>query len=85
MTESPEKPIYKAVETLDFGRTTGRVAYHVAGDLPPLAMPGAEWRPDPTFDEKTALDTDPGLKRVLVAARANGAVMYTPLAGPEKV
>lgn len=65
----------KFLEGLDFGRVTNQVAYAEDPANLPEPMPGARWREDEKFNERSALDDDPELARVFERARTRGCAI----------
>jgi len=67
--------LLKFVESLAYGKRTGRVAYvHGVGTLPkPLA--GAEWSEDKKFNAANELLAEPRLKTVFKTALEKGCAV----------
>jgi hypothetical protein len=64
--------VRKFWEGLDFGRVSNRIAYAIDPNNLPEPMPGAVWKEDIKFDERTAISDDPSLQQVMDTVRRSG-------------
>jgi len=67
----------KFIETLAYGKRTGRVVYAMDVSYLPMTIAGAEWGEDKKFNAAEEVLADPSLKAVFKAALEQGCAVRT--------
>ena len=62
----------KFIETLAYGKRTGRVAYMRGQAVLPKSVAGAEWSEDTKFNAANEVIADPRLKAIFKTALSQG-------------